>query len=161
MSGKTNRLTAPKARIAAIAYDASSSSASMAPFAAMMADTPQIDDPIDSRLISFGDSLNARPSAVISAIATASSKATHARLTPPSLTTSPSTNRTPNNTMPALSQNSYVSTPGRKIAGIPMLLETTRPNTIAHKTYSMLGSVRWALRAEPAALQAWRNPRGG
>ena len=65
-SGNTNRLTAPSARIAAIAYDASSSSASMAPFAAMIADTPQIDEPIDSRLMSFGDSPNARPSAVIS-----------------------------------------------------------------------------------------------
>jgi len=43
--GKTNRLTAPRARIAAIAYDASSSSASIAPFAAMIAETPQIDDP--------------------------------------------------------------------------------------------------------------------
>src|SRR6267378_6055292 len=100
MIGKTNKLTAPSARIAAIAYDASSSSASIAPFAAMMADTPQIDDPIDSRLISFGDNPNARPSAVISAIATTSSNATQARLTPPSLTMSPNTNLTPNNTMP-------------------------------------------------------------
>jgi hypothetical protein len=46
MSGKTNRLTAPSARIAAIAYDASSSSASIAPFAAMIADTPQTADPM-------------------------------------------------------------------------------------------------------------------
>src|SRR4249920_2573368 len=96
ISGNTTRLTAPSARIAAIAYDASSSSASMAPFAAMIADTPQIDDPIASKLISFGDSLNARPSAVINTIAAASSTATHARLTPPSLTTSPSRNLTPN-----------------------------------------------------------------
>ena len=65
ISGNTTRLTAPSARIAAIAYDASSSSASIAPFAAMIADTPQTDAPIDSRLVSFGDSLNQRPSAVI------------------------------------------------------------------------------------------------
>ena len=106
MSGNTNRLTAPSARIAAIAYDASSSSASMAPLAAMIADTPQIEDPIASRLTSFGDKPNARPSAVISTIAAASSIATQTRLTPPSLTTSPSRNRTPSSTMPALSQNS-------------------------------------------------------
>src|SRR3954466_6421682 len=61
ISGKTNRLTAPSARIAAIAYDASSSSASMAPLAAMIADTPQTDDPIASRLTSFGDSPNPPP----------------------------------------------------------------------------------------------------
>src|SRR6476469_3666130 len=131
MSGNTNRLTAPSARIAAIAYDASSSSASMAPLAAMIAETPQTDDPIDNRLTSFGDSPNARPSAVINTIAAASSMTTHARLTLPS------------STMPALSQNSYVSMPARKIAGTPTALATTSPKMIAHSTYSMLGSVRW------------------
>ncbi|OLD21197.1 MAG: hypothetical protein AUJ01_02635 [Acidobacteria bacterium 13_1_40CM_3_65_5] len=106
ITGKTNKLTAPSARIAAIAYDASSSSASIAPFAAMMAETPQIDDPMASRLINFGGNLNARPSAVMMAIATASSSATQTRLTPPSFTTSPSRNLTPSSTMPTLSQNS-------------------------------------------------------
>ena len=114
----------------------------MAPFAAMIADTPQIDEPMDSRLMSFGDRPNARPSAVIRMIAATSSIATHARLTPPSLTTSPSRKRTPSSTMPALSQNSYVSTPARKIAGMPTVLATTRPKMIAQRTYSMFGSVR-------------------
>src|SRR4051812_25731434 len=136
MSGNTNRLTAPSARIAAIAYDASSSSASMAPFAAMIAETPQTDDPIDRRLTSFGDRPNARPSAVISTMAAASSMATHARLTPPSRTMSPIRKRTPSRTMPALSQNSYVSTPARNTAGMPTEFETTRPKMIAQSTYS-------------------------
>src|SRR4249920_3794117 len=91
MTGNTNRLTAPSARIAAIAYDASSSSASIAPFAAMIADTPQMEDPIASRLMSLGARRNARPSAVMITIATVSSSTTQRRLTPPSLTTSPST----------------------------------------------------------------------
>ena len=56
---------------------------------------------------------------------------------------SPSRNRTPSSTMPALSQNSYVSTPARKIAGMPTVLATTSPKMIAHRTYSMFGSVRW------------------
>ena len=45
----------------------------MAPFAAIIADTPQIDDPMASRLVSFGDSLNTLPSQVISAIEIANS----------------------------------------------------------------------------------------
>jgi hypothetical protein len=53
MAGNANRLNAPNARIAAMAYDASSSSASMALWRAMIADTPQIDEPIARRLVSF------------------------------------------------------------------------------------------------------------
>jgi hypothetical protein len=92
--------------MAAIAYDASSSSASIAPLAAMIAETPHTDAPIDSRLISFGGSRNARPRAVMIAIASRSSTNTHTRLTPPSFATSPSTNRTPRSTMPVFNQNS-------------------------------------------------------
>src|SRR5438067_13200000 len=140
MTGNTNRLTAPSARIAAIAYDASSSSASIAPFAAMIADTPQIDEPMASRLINFDGSLNARPSAVMMTIATASSSATQTRLTPPSFMTSPRRNLTPRRTIPTFSQNSYVSTPGRNSAGTPTVFETSSPNTMAQRTYSMFGS---------------------
>jgi len=61
MAGNVNRESAPSARIAAIANEESSSSASMAPFAAMMADTPQTADPIASSDVSFGLSLNSRP----------------------------------------------------------------------------------------------------
>jgi hypothetical protein len=143
MSGNTTRLTAPSARIAAIAYAASSSSASIAPLAAMIAETPQTDAPIDNRLISFGGSLNARPSAVMTTMDTPSSRNTHARLTPPSRATSPRTNRTPSSTIPLFSQNSYVSTPASQIAGTPTVFDTMSPKTIAHSTYSMLGSVSW------------------
>src|ERR1700722_12069386 len=135
MSGNTTRLTAPSARIAAIAYDASSSSASMAPRAAMIAETPQTDAPIDSRLISFGGRRKYPPSAVMIAMETTSSMNTHARLTPPSFATSPSTNRTPSRTMPVFSQNSYVSMPMSQTDGTPTVFDTMRPNTIAHRTY--------------------------
>ena len=89
-----------------MAYDTSSSSASIAPFAAMIAETPHTDAPMASRLVSFGDNLNQRPSAVITTMAIASSRTTQTRLTPPSLTMSPSTNRTPSSTIPIFSQNS-------------------------------------------------------
>ena len=112
----------------------------------MIADTPQIDAPIERRLVSFGRRLNARPSAVMTAIDAASSTTTHARLTPPSRAMSPSTNRTPSSTIPLFSQNSYVSMPASQIAGTPTVFETMSPKTIAHSTYSMFGSVsRWAL----------------
>src|SRR5215510_6533881 len=143
ISGKTNKLTAPSARIAAIAYDASSSSASMAPYAAIIADTPQTADPIDSRLISFGLRPNDFPSAVISTMATASSIATQARLTPPSFRMSPNRNLAPWSTMPVFSQNSYVSTPSLNASGTPTVLAMTSPKMIAHSTYSMFGSARW------------------
>src|SRR5438105_544409 len=57
---------------------ASSSSASMAPCAAMMAETPQIEEPTASKLVSLGFSLNALPKTVMSAMATTSSMATRA-----------------------------------------------------------------------------------
>jgi hypothetical protein len=44
-SGKCERLKAPSAKIAALAYETSLSSASMAPLAAMIAETPQIEEP--------------------------------------------------------------------------------------------------------------------
>ncbi len=71
-----------------------------------MAETPQIDAPIASRLVNFGGSRNARPSAVMTAIDTASSRTTQSRLTPPRRATSPRRNRTPSSTMPIFSQNS-------------------------------------------------------
>ena len=49
------------------------------------------------------------------AIEIASSITTHAKLIPPSFSTSPRTKRTPSKTMPAFNQNSYVATPARKI----------------------------------------------
>ncbi len=78
----------------------------MAPLAAMMADTPQMEEPMASRLVSLGVSPNQRPSRVMSMIDTPSSTATRTRLTPPSRSTSPMRKRTPRKTMPALSQNS-------------------------------------------------------
>jgi hypothetical protein len=149
MIGKAKRPIAPSARIAAMANDASSSSASMAPLAAMIAETPQIEEPIASRLMSFGFSLKARPSQVISAIEIASSSATATRLTAPSFSTSPRRNRTPRSTMPSLSQNSYVATPARKIFGTPTVLAMTSPMMMAQSTYSMFGSARWCALPKP------------
>src|SRR5262249_22049009 len=106
IGGNVNSASAPSARIAAIANEASSSSASMAPFAAMMADTPQIEDPTASKLVSFGLSLKMRPSNVINAIDKPNSTRTSTRLTDPSLSTSPNKKRAPSRTMPVLSQNS-------------------------------------------------------
>ena len=129
--------------MAAMAKVASSSSASIAPLAAMMAETPQIEEPTASRLVSLGFSLNQRPSTVMIAIATASSITTSPRDTPPSLRTSPSRKRAPSSTMPALSQKSYVATPGRKISATPTVFAITSPIKIAQSTYSMLGRARW------------------
>jgi hypothetical protein len=78
----------------------------MAPLAAIIAETPQMEDPMASSEVSFGDSRSHLPSAVISAIDTASSMATNARLTPPNFRMSPSRKRTPSNTIPVFSQNS-------------------------------------------------------
>ena len=122
---------------------ASSSSASIAPLAAMMAETPQMEDPTASRLVSLGLSRNQRPSRVMMAMATASSIATSVSETPPSLSTSPSRKRAPSSTMPALSQKSYVATPGRNICATPTVFAITMPNTMAQSTYSMFGSARW------------------
>src|SRR2546427_546796 len=57
--------------MAAMANEASSSRALIAPRPAMIAETPQIDDPIASRLVSLGESLNRPPSQTISASAMA------------------------------------------------------------------------------------------
>ena len=141
ISGNATRLTAPSARMAAIAYEASSSSASMAPRAAMIAETPQIDAPIDNRLVSFGDNPKARPITVMITIDATSSTATQTSEMPPSAAMSPSRNLTPSRTMPAFSQNSYVSTPASNIRGTPTVFEIRSPNAIAQRTYSMFGSV--------------------
>src|SRR5439155_17788344 len=45
--------------------------------------------------------------------------------------------------MPAFSQNSYVSTPGRNTSGTPTVLAMISPKIIAHSTYSMFGRARW------------------
>ena len=73
---------------------------------AVLVDTPQIEEPTASRLVSFGESLNARPSQVISTIDIVNSSATATRLMPPSLSTSPTRKRTPSSTMPSLRKNS-------------------------------------------------------
>ena len=135
--------SAPSARIAAIAKEESSSSASIAPCVAIMADTPQTAEPTARREISLGRNPNLRPRNVMNAMATTSSTDTSARLTPPSLTTSPSRNREPSNTIPALSQNSYVATPARKISGTPTVFVIARPIRMAHRTYSIFGNERW------------------
>src|SRR3954451_9136591 len=110
MSGNVNNEIAPRANMAAIAYDESSSSASIAACGAMMAETPQIEDPTASSVMSLGLSLNALPSTVMNASESAISMRTSASERPPSLSTSPMRNLAPRSTMPALSQNSYVAT---------------------------------------------------
>src|SRR2546422_7210631 len=65
ITGNVKSASAPSARIAAIANEESSSSASIAPFAAMMAETPHTAEPTASKEVSLGRSLNARPSNVI------------------------------------------------------------------------------------------------
>src|ERR1035441_7937112 len=105
MAGNANRLKAPSNRIAPMAYEASSSSASMAPLAAMMAETPRIEEPMASSDVSLGVNPSRLPSQVIKAMEIASSRATKTRLTPPSFKTSPNKKREPRNTMPTFSQN--------------------------------------------------------
>ncbi len=61
----------------------------------MIADTPQIEEPMASSEVSFGVSLKALPSQVISTMEMESSSTTAIRLMPPSLSTSPSRKRTP------------------------------------------------------------------
>src|SRR6185369_8844817 len=102
----------PRARMAAIANEESSSSASIAPLAAMIAETPQTADPTASSVVNFGFSLNRRPSRVMRSNDPVISTTTRPRLMPPSLSTSPTTNRDPSSTMPAFNQNSYVAIPG-------------------------------------------------
>src|SRR5215469_13113977 len=59
----------------------------------MMAETPQTAEPTASRLVSFGLSLNHRPSSVMRENAVATSSRTNVRLSPPSVSTSPSRKR--------------------------------------------------------------------
>ncbi len=106
MGGKVKSASAPRARMAAMANEASSSSASMAPLVAMMAETPQIEDPTANKVVSLGLSLKRRPSSVMNAMDRASSIRTRTRLTAPSLSTSARRKRAPSRTMPVLSQNS-------------------------------------------------------
>src|ERR1041385_189654 len=140
MGGKVNSASAPSAMIAAIANDASSSSASIAPFVAIMAETPQMEEPTASRLANLGLSLKMRPSSVMKPIDKPSSTSTSTRLTEPNLSTSPRRKRAPSRTMPVFSQNSYVATPGLNHADTPTVFEIKSPTTIAHSTYSMLGN---------------------
>ena len=63
--GKVKSERAPSARIAAIAVEESSSSASMAPCVAMMAETPQTLEPTASSVVSCAPSLKVRPSQVM------------------------------------------------------------------------------------------------
>src|SRR5437762_1654359 len=131
MRGNVNNEIAPRANIAAIAYDESSSSASIAPCVAIIAETPHMDDPTASSVMSLGLSLKALPITVMNASESVISMKTRASEMPPSLSTSPMRNLAPRRTMPALSQNSYVATPARKIAGMPMVLEMIRPLRMA------------------------------
>src|SRR6187402_1681810 len=99
----------------------------MAPLAAMMAETPQMEEPIANRLVSFSERPKRRPIQVIDTIEKASTKDVKMRVVAPRRKTSPSKNRTPSKTMPSFSQNSYVSTPGRKIEDKPIKLLTISP----------------------------------
>src|SRR5258708_4188680 len=69
MSGNVNSESAPSARIAAIANEESSSSASIAPCVAMIALTPQTAEPTASSEVNFGFKPNTRPRKVMTAIA--------------------------------------------------------------------------------------------
>ena len=69
--------------MAAIAVEVSSSSESMAPRAAMMAVTPQMEEPMASRLVSLGDRRKMRPSRVITERDRTSSTATSTSERPP------------------------------------------------------------------------------
>ena len=76
------------------------------PLVAMMALTPQTADPTARSVVSFGRRPKRRPRNVMKASEPAISMNTSRRLTPPSFATSPSRNREPSSTIPALSQNS-------------------------------------------------------
>ncbi len=78
----------------------------MAPFAAMIADTPQIEVPIASSEPSLPHSPKARAARMMMVPATVMSTKIWIRLRPPSLAISPSANRAPSSTIPIFSQNS-------------------------------------------------------
>ncbi len=106
MSGKVKSEMAPRARMAAMAVEESSSSASIAPWVAMMAETPQTEEPTESSVVSCGPSLKARPNQVMKARDRAKAMKTRTSEMPPSLRMSPRTKRAPSRMIPALSQNS-------------------------------------------------------
>ena len=89
-----------------MAVEESSSSASMAPCVAMMAETPQTLEPTASRVVSFGPRLKVRPSQVMKVSEKAKAMKTSMSEMPPSLRMSPRMKRAPSRMMPALSQNS-------------------------------------------------------
>ena len=93
--------------MAAMAVEVSSSSGSMAPCAAMMAVTPQMELPIASRLVSLGGSLKMRPSSVITVSERTSSMKTSTRRHAADVqqVTAERTSR-PTSTMPSLSHSS-------------------------------------------------------
>ena len=95
MSGKVKSESAPRARMAAMAVEVSSSSASMAPWVAMMAVTPQTLEPMASRVVSLGPRLKMRPSQVMTSGERTKAMTTKMREMPPSLRTSPRMNRAP------------------------------------------------------------------
>ncbi len=106
MAGKVKSAMAPRVRMAAMAVEVSSSSGSMAPCAAMMAVTPQMQEPMASRLVSLGGRRKMRPSSVITERERMSSTATSRSERPPMCRTSCSRKRAPTRTMPSLSQSS-------------------------------------------------------
>jgi hypothetical protein len=106
MRGKVKRESAPRARMAAMAVEESSSSASMAPWVAMMAETPQTLEPTARRVVSLGLRLKVRPSQVMKVREKANAMKTKRRDMPPSLRTSPRMKRAPRRMMPVFSQKS-------------------------------------------------------
>ena len=102
-----------------------------------------MDEPIASREMSLGRSLNQRPSMVMKTSEKPISKTTRIREIPPKRSRSLSTKRAPSRTMPSFSQNSYVATPERKISGTPVVFAMIMPSMMAHRMYSPVGSRRW------------------
>jgi len=65
---------------------------------------------------------------------------------------SPSRNRTPSKQMPAFSQELVrVDAVAGRLPARPIVFETISPKTMAHRTYSMLGSVRLCAFRRPSA----------
>src|SRR6202035_5181656 len=114
----------------------------MAPFDATIADTPQIEVPIASSEPSLPDKPNNRAAPRMIAPATTMSTRICARLVAPNFSTSPRTNLDPSATIPTLSQNWEVRTPGRKTRCRPTVLAITSPIRIAHRTYSISDTVQ-------------------
>src|SRR5271157_1930360 len=118
----------------AIAYPVSSVSASMLGAAPMMADTPQIPTPTESRLPSFSGRRNHRAKSVTNAMEKRISTTTMASPMPPSRATSVTRNRAPMSTMPTFRKNSYEAMPGRSSFGSGTRLPMIMPPTMAMMT---------------------------